>query len=73
MSLLRSGAKVREKEGRQALGICRGLRLLRSVKLLLTSVQEVAGQSATVDGDVRMVRTAVELMERWAEEEGIRA
>jgi hypothetical protein len=65
-------SSVREVDGRLALGIARGLRLLRSARLMLTSVGEVEGQSRSFDGDVRMVRAAVMDMERWAREEGVK-
>ena len=64
--------RERDAEGRLALGIARGLRLLRATKLMLTSVTAVQGQSRVFDGDVGMVRTAVAAMERWAHEEGVR-
>lgn len=68
-----NNAKQREKEGRQALGIARGLRLMRAANLLLTSVGPLLGRSKSFDGDVRMVRAAVEAMGEWAQEEGIKS
>jgi len=65
--------KQREREGRQALGIARGLRLMRAANLLLTSVGPLLGRSKSFDGDVRMVRAAAEAMNQWAREEGIRS
>ena len=65
-------ASVKAEDGRQALGICRALKLLRAAKLMLTSVGAVEGHSRSFDGDVRMVRTAVKLFEEWAKKEGVR-
>lgn len=65
--------KQREREGRQALGIARGLRLMRAANLLLTSAGPLLGRSKSFDGDVRMVRAAAEAMSEWAREEGIRS
>lgn len=65
-------ASVRAVDGVHALGMCRALRLLRAARLMLTSVGAVEGQSRSFDGDVRMVRTAVEAMEEWAHKEGIK-
>lgn len=64
-------ASVKTVDGKAALGLCRALKLLRAARLMLTSVGAVEGQSRSFDGDVRMVRTAVAEMERWATEEGI--
>lgn len=68
----KSSNKVREKEGRTAMGIARGLRLMRATNLLLTSVRPLMGRSAVFDGDVRMVRAAAEAMSEWAKAEGIK-
>lgn len=65
-------ASVQQREGVQALGICRAMRLLRAARLLLTSVGAVEGQSRCLDGDVRMLRMAVSGMEEWAKREGVR-
>jgi hypothetical protein len=65
-------ASVSPEDGRHSLGICRALKLLRAARLMLTSVGAVEGMSRSFDGDVRMVRTAVMDMERWAREEGVR-
>jgi len=67
-----SRASVRTVDGKNALGICRALKLLRAARLMLTSVGAVEGQSRSFDGDVRMLRTAVREMEKWAQEEGIK-
>lgn len=68
----KSSNRVREKEGRTALGIARALKLMRAANLLLTSVQPLIGRSAAFDADVRMVRAAAESMTEWAHQEGIR-
>lgn len=65
--------KQRQKEGRQALGIARGLRLMRAANLLLTSVEPLLGRSKSFDGDVRLLRAAAEQMTDWAEEEGLKS
>lgn len=65
--------RQRLKEGRQALLIARSLRLLRHVKVMLTSYEQVAGQSRAFDSDMRMVRVFADDMERSAQEEGIKS
>lgn len=64
--------KQRQREGRQALGIARGLRLMRAANLLLTSVGPLLGRSKSFDGDVRLLRAAAEQMTEWAHEEGLK-
>jgi len=68
-----NNAKQREREGRQALGIARGLRLMRAANLLLTSCGPLLGRSKSFDGDIRMLRAAAERMSEWAQEEGIKS
>lgn len=63
--------KEREREGRRALLLARSMRLLRAVRLMLTSVNSVSGQSKCFDSDVRMVRAAADGMSEVAREEGI--
>lgn len=68
----KSSNRVREREGRDAMGIARALRLMRAANLLLTSVQPLVGLSPAFDSDVRMVRAAAEAMTDWAHREGIK-
>lgn len=63
--------KQRERDGRRALLLARSMRLLRAVRLMLTSVNSVSGQSKCFDSDVRMVRAAADGMSEVAREEGI--
>lgn len=69
---LAGSVRDREQYARQSLGVARGMKLLRFVRVMLASHKAVAGQSRVYDGDVRAVRLAADEFEAWANREKMR-